>query len=121
MSLSKIFLECLPRSVPEYIELNYIEGDLIAICTWEDEVKRIKFNYVKSFRSTLEGLALKIQMDKFFSIDCFIYALERSELYLWLEDQSYDMVGNLGLDKFLLISCDDITEIIYGGKIEVLI
>ena len=120
MFLNKVLLESLPKSVPDYINLNYQDGDLIALCTWAEKIMELKFNHVESFRVSIEGLLLKMQASLKFTGDCFVYGGDKLDLYTWINDQTYGYLDTINFHKTMLISSDEIIEIIYGGEMQII-
>lgn len=118
--LNCIYQDNLPKNIPNYIDIEYFEGDLYATCSFDEKKIKLKFNHAKSFRVSQEGLLLKIQAELSLSHDAFIYNDENLALYLWLNDQSYNFLDEMALKKLMLISAEEIIEIIYGGELEFL-
>lgn len=80
----------------------------------------LKFNHVESFRVSIEGLLLKMQASLKFTGDCFVYGGDKLDLYTWINDQTYGYLDTINFHKTMLISSDEIIEIIYGGEMQII-
>ncbi|MDQ8936167.1 hypothetical protein [Acinetobacter rudis] len=120
MYLEKMVLNGLPKSIPDFIVLNYSDGDLIACCTWGDKTMKLRFVHVESFRLSLEGLLLKMQASLDFKGDCFVYSGEKLDLYTWINDQVYGYLDTINFHKTMLVSSNEIVEVVYGGEMEII-
>jgi protein tyrosine phosphatase len=120
MLLNKVLLKDLPKSVPDYININYVDGNVIAECQWAEKIIKIKFTHVESFRVSLEGLLLKMHASLEFTEDCFVYCGDKLDLYTWVNDQTYGYLDNFAFHKTMLVAEDQIIELIHAGDMEII-
>ncbi|EPA9173030.1 MULTISPECIES: hypothetical protein [Acinetobacter] len=108
----------IPDSTPDYIDLEYKNGDMYSICHWDNKIFQIKFPRINSCRITQEGLTLKMQseMDEY-GLN-FLSLEEGLDLYKWLNEQNYEYLNDLNLYKYFLISSCEVLEIICGEPLE---
>ncbi|MEI1682005.1 hypothetical protein V8P49_12375 [Acinetobacter baumannii] len=106
--------------IPDYVDVEYLNGDLHVICFWDDINHKFNFPSVNSFRITQEGKTLRMQSEIDNYGESFLSASDGLDLYKWLNKQNYGYLDGLNLYKYLLVSSCEILEIICGEEIGVL-